>query len=143
MALTKTILRLTETEAVVKIAGTGGTATIDLAVDILASTQALDGSTQRVNIIGITWSGGEGGTIDINRNNVRVATLPSGAANTFTFDGQTLPPESTQNTSNIVVNVTAAIQGEVWIKLRKVSGYASKIETAQFSVYDNTTVVGS
>lgn len=143
MALVKSVLRLTETEAVVKIAGVGGTATIDLTTDILASTQALDGATQKVNITGITWTGADNGIVDINRNGVRVATLPTSGANTFNFDGQTLPPENTQNTSNIVVNVTALIQAEVWIKLRKVSGYASKVETAQFSVYDNTTVVGS
>ena len=37
----------------------------------------------------------------------------------------------------------AAVQGELWIRIRKVSGYTSKIETAQFGVYDDTTQVGS
>jgi hypothetical protein len=31
----------------------------------------------------------------------------------------------------------------LYLKLRKVSGYAPKVETAQFSVYDDTNTVGS
>jgi hypothetical protein len=58
------------------------------------------------------------------------------------------PPESTANTSDISVTIadaagTAAKQGELWIRVRKVSGYASKTETAQFGIYDNLTAVGS
>lgn len=57
------------------------------------------------------------------------------------------PSEPTQNTSDISVNIltaaAAAVQGEVWIRLRKIDGYVSKIETAQFGTYDNTLVQGS
>ena len=58
------------------------------------------------------------------------------------------PAENTNNTSNITVTIvktdgTTAVQGELWIRIRKVSGYASKIETAVYSVYDNLTAVGS
>ena len=58
------------------------------------------------------------------------------------------PPENTANTSDISVTIsdaagTAVKQGELWIRIRKVSGYASKIETAVYGVYDDLTQVGS
>ena len=42
MAVTKTILKNTNLETVIKIAGTAGSATIDLQTDCVAGTQALD-----------------------------------------------------------------------------------------------------
>ena len=55
--------------------------------------------------------------------------------------------ENTGNTSDISVTIStaagAAIQGELWIRIRKVAGYASKIETAVYGIYDNTSQVGS
>ena len=56
------------------------------------------------------------------------------------------PPENVNATSNLVVSFSAAgtgTKGEVWIRLRKVTGYANKIETGLFSVYDDLTQVGS
>ena len=37
----------------------------------------------------------------------------------------------------------SSVQGELWLRLRKTSGYASKIELAQFGSYDNPNAVGS
>jgi len=102
----------------------------------------LDGSTQAVNITGVNWTGGTGGVITITRNNVVVMTLQSAAAGMIFFDGQTMPPENTENTSDIVVSVSGA-QSECWIKLRKVSGYKTTIEPEQFGPYDNPSVAGS
>jgi hypothetical protein len=143
MALTKSILRMTETEAVVKVAGAGGTSTIDLQTDLVDTNQAVSGATQIVTIIGIRWSGDVSNTINIDRNSTRVLTLPTEAADYMAFDGQELPPENTSATNDIVITQVGSGNIELYLKLRKVSGYAPKVETAQFSVYDDTNTVGS
>lgn len=142
MAVTKTVLKNTNQESVVKVAGTAAAATIDLSVDLLASTQALDGATQTVNIIGLVWTGATDGIITITRNSVVIATLQANAAGMLYFDGQSMIPDTIQNTSDIVVTISGA-QAECWIRLRKVGGFATKVETAVFGSYDNETVVGS
>jgi hypothetical protein len=142
MALTKSILKLSESEVVVKVAGAGGNATIDLQTDLITATQALEG-TQTVTITGVRWSGETTNTILIERNSVRVLTLPTEQADYIAFDGQELPPENTQATQDITVSQVGTGYVELYLKLRKVSGYAPKIETAAFGPYDNPNVVGS
>ena len=142
MAVTKTVLKNINQESVVKVAGTAAAATIDLSVDLLASTQALDGATQTVNIIGLVWTGATDGIITITRNNVVITTLQANAAGMLYFDGQSMIPDTIQNTSDIVVTISGA-QAECWLRLRKVGGFATKVETAVFGSYDNETVVGS
>jgi hypothetical protein len=143
MALTKSILKLTETEAVVKVAGNGGTATIDIQADILDSNQAISGATQTVNITGVRWGGENANVIAVSRNSTRVLTLPTEQADMISFDGQELPSENTANTFDIEVAQTGTGYVELYLKLRKVSGYAPKVEDAEFGSYDNTTTVGS
>lgn len=142
MAVTKTVIKLTDSEVVVKIAGSAAAATIDLQTDLLTAQQALE-ATQVVNITGVSWTGEVGHTVTIDRNGTRVMTLNSGAAGNLTFDGQTMTPDNVANTSDLVVTMGGTGQGECWIKLRKVSGYAPKIETAAYGPYDNTSVVGA
>jgi hypothetical protein len=143
MALTKSVLRLTQTEAVVKIAGNGGSATVDLQTDLLASTEALASGNQTVTITAVRHGGENSNTLTITRNGVRVLTLPTETADYIAFDGQELPPENTESTSDIVVAQTGTGYVELYLKLRKVSGYDTKIETGAFGIKDDTTVVGS
>lgn len=142
MAVTKTVTKLTDSEVVVKIAGSGASATIDLQTDLITAQQALE-TTQVVNITGVTWTGEATHTVTIDRNSVRVMTLNSAAAGNLTFDGQTMSPDNINNTHDLVVTMGGTGQGECWIKLRKVSGYAPKIETAAFGPYDNPNAVGA
>lgn len=142
MAVTKTILKNTNNESVVKVAGTAAAATIDLSTDLLASTQALDGATQTVNIVGLQWSGAPDGVITITRNSVVIATLQTTAAGALEMNGQMMIPDTIENTSDLVVTISGA-QSECWIRLRKVGGYATKVETAVFGAYDDQSVVGS
>jgi hypothetical protein len=142
MAVAKTILKNTNLETVVKVAGTAAATTISLATDCLATTQALDGATQTANIFGVTWTGAIGGIISITRNSVVVMTLQADAAGTLEFGGQAMIPETVNNTSDIVVTISGA-QAECWLKIRKIGGYATKVETAVFGAYDNQSVVGS
>ena len=143
MATTKSILRLTQTEAVVKIAGDAIGATIDLQTDLLAATEALAVGSQTVTIVGVRWSGDLSNTILITRNSKRVLTLPTESADYIAFDGQELPPDNTEATSDIVVSQTGTGYVELYLKLRKVSGYNTKIETAVYGIYDDETAVGS
>jgi hypothetical protein len=142
MATTKSVLRLTESEAVVKVAGTAATEVIDLQVDLLRSTEELTvGGTQRVSISGVQWTGSAAGVITIVRGGVTVMTLTAAAAGALEMNGQMMIPDSTENASDISVAISGG-QAEVWLRLTKVDGYLSKIETSEFSVYDDITKVG-
>lgn len=142
MATTKTILRKTHGEAVVKVAGTAEAETIALATDLLNAGQALDGSTQSVNIVGVTWTGATDGVITIARGGVTVMTLLANAAGALEFGGQMMIPDSVNNTSDVVVTISGA-QAECWLRLRKVSGYKTMIEDATYGAYDDPTRVGA
>ena len=84
MATAKTVLKKTDLEAIVKVAGTGAAETIDLAADLLPSSQALTVSgTPTVNIVGVQWTGASGGVITITRNSVVVMTLQANATNNY------------------------------------------------------------
>lgn len=142
MAVTKTILKNTNNETVVKIAGTDGGATIDLQTDLVASTQALAGATQTVNIAGVQWVGLQNAAITITRNSVNVLTLPGGGADYLEFAAGNGFVDTVENTRDIVVNIAGA-EAQCYLILRKVGGYATKVETAVFGPYDNESVVGS
>lgn len=139
--MAKSILKKTESKVAVKLYGTGLNETVTLNSDCLASTEALTvGGTPTVNIVAIHWSGAADGVATITRGGTVVATLTGASAGELLFNDSEFT-ETTGNTSDIVVTSTGLMQ--VWLLLRKASGYSSKIETAQFSVYDNTNAVGS
>ena len=142
MAVTKTVLKAAENETVVKVQGTAAAATIALATDILASTQVVDGATQKVNIAGISWTGAANSQIQITRNSVVIATLIGETAAQFDFTGQGMVSDTTENTKDIVVTISGA-QAECWIRLKKVSGYKSKVEDGLYGSYDDPTRVGA
>lgn len=137
--MAKTILKKTPQKVAVKIHGSGVTETITLATDLLHASEVVDG-TPTVNVVGIHWTGAADGVATITRNDVRIATLLGATGGELLFaDAEFV--DSVENTSNIAVATTN--QMEVWLLLRKQSGYTSKIETAQFGSYDNPAVVGS
>jgi hypothetical protein len=126
MALLKVVQMVNETEAIVKVSGNStSAAVIDIATDILSTGQTVSG-TPVVNIIGFQWAGEPGAIYQINRNTVRVASLLADNGNFMDFV-ELFPSENTENTSNVSVNIVksdgSAVQGEVWIRLRKVSGF--------------------
>lgn len=148
--LTKTVQLVTDSEAVVKISGSDLVASvINISTDILAANQIVyptSGAVPVANIIGFQWCGEPGAIYRVNRNSKRVVTLLADNGNFMDFV-ELFPSENTENTSDISVTIAnaagTAVQGELWIRIRKVSGYASKIETAVYGVYDNLTAVGS
>ena len=137
--MAKTILKNTNQEAVVKITGVG-TETIDLQTDILAGTQALDGETQTVNIVGIQFTGLASSTITIVRNGVTVTSLAAEGADYVEFGAGY--SETTSNTADIAVTIAAA-NAQAYITLRKVGGYATKVEYATYGAYDDESRVGA
>ncbi len=141
MAVAKTILKLTETDAVVKVAGTGDAATITLATDLLSPTQVVDGSP-KVYISGMQWTGAANGVITITRNSIVIATLQGSAPNAFEMNGQMMIPDPIENLNDVVVTISGG-QAECWLRLKKVSGYKSKIEEGLYGHYDDPAVVGA
>lgn len=114
---------------------------ISYAVQVVSGTPA-------ATIIGAQWAGEPGAVYRITRNSVRVMSLLADNGNSIDFMGTIFPPDNINQTSDIVVNIadsvgTGAKQGELWLRLRKVDGYVSKIDTAQFGIYDNVLVSGS
>jgi hypothetical protein len=141
MAVTKTVLKLTERDAVVKVAGDAGSATIALATDLLKSTEVINGVAD-VAISGIQWTGSADATIEIVRNGVTIMTLTGASIGFLEMQGQSMVPDDIESDQDIIITTTGAA-AEVWIRLKKVSGYLSKIETSVFSVYDDINAVGS
>jgi len=140
--MAQAIVKNTHQEAIIKVWGPDTTTEVIDISTLLATGQELDGGTQVVNIIGLTWTGALNGVATITRNSETIVTLQAMASNTLNFDGQTLPPESRQSSSDISVAITGA-NAEVWLKLRKVSGYATQIEDATYGHYDDPTRVGA
>lgn len=143
MAVNKTVLKKTQTEAVVKVAGTADSATIDLDVDLVAATElAGTAGSQLVNITSLQWAGASGGTITITRNSVVIATLQANAAGELDFGGQMMVPDTVENDQNIVVTISGA-QAECWMRLRKAAGYNTKIQPEQYGIYDDQTSISA
>lgn len=142
MAVVKTVLKNVNQEAVIKVAGTDGSAVIDLQADIVATTQELDGATQTVNIVGLIWTGATNGIIQITRDATIIATLQAGAAGALEFGGQAMIPETIENTKDITVTISGA-QSECWIRVKKVNGYKTKVEYSTYGAYDDESRVGA
>ena len=134
MAVTKTILKKAKHEVVVKFAndtGSSQTSTFDLDVDALLSTEVIEGTV-------IHWAGQASSHFHIERNSVKIFGATGSDADQFIFSGFV---DGIQNSSDLTVSMNGEIY--VYIVLRKNSGFESKIETAQFGSYDDTTARGS
>lgn len=141
MATVKTILKLTERDAVVKIAGGAGTATITLATDLVRSNEIVSG-TIHTPIAGVQWTGTVDGLATIVRNGVTIMTLNAGAAGALEMNGQMMIPDTIEDSSDLVVTFTGTAM-EVWIRIKKTGGYTSMVETSEFGQYDNPAAVGA
>lgn len=140
--MTKAVLKLTDNKAAFKLYGTTLNETITMATDCLPSNQALtSGGTPRANIVSVFWTGTAAATATITRGGVVIMNLSADSSGEFLFVDQEFT-DNINNSSDIVVTSVGTMQ--VYIVLRKLTGgWSNKIETAEFSVYDNTTAVGS
>lgn len=126
---TKRILKLTNTEAIVKIDGEPGTVTIDLDVDLKLSSEDIVG-TPRVNIITMQASGKPNSVLSVARNSENLWDLQANTTGLVDLNNIGGISDPTNNTSDIVVTSSTA-EGQLLLRLRKVSGYVTKIRPAE------------
>jgi len=118
MAISKTIIKLSHIESVIKVvADAAGSITIGLATDLLKSNEELDGATPKVNIGAIDSAISNNSVVSVTRNAVLNMNL---------FENtQQMPMEygadSTNNTFDIGVATTGACT--VYFRLLKLQGY--------------------
>ena len=134
-----TVLKQTETLAVIKVTGTGGT--VELATTLLSPTMIIQG-TPTVNITFAQWniSAGLSDNINITRGGVSVLNLQANGS-TLDLSGNNGVSDTVGNTSDLVCTITGV--GEAYITLRKAAGYKSKVEPEIYGQYDNPNVVGA
>ena len=149
--MAKHFLKLSETDWAVKIYGPATTVeTINLATDLICMhsdgitprEEVTEGSVPRVVITGMTWTGELGATLNIDRGTTRIASLQSQTTTQYDFGGQGMVPDNVEDTKDIKCKVGATGHFELWLRLRKISGYSSRIEYHAFGAYDNPNKVG-
>ena len=140
--MAKRILKNTSSILIVKISGTDVTETISLATDFLHPSTAPNGSPIRVNVSYVQWnvSSGSTDTIVVRRNTFPILNLYQNAGE-LDMSGNGGFQDDTENSSDLVCSIIGT--GNLFLTLRKVSGFDSKLETAQYGSYDNPNVVGS
>lgn len=125
----KRILKLTNTEAIVKIDGTAGTVTIDLDVDLKLPSELIVG-TPAVNILALKIAGKPGGVASVIRNSEVLWDLQSNTGETIDLYNIGGISDPTHNTSDIIVTTTGT-DTQLLLKLRKISGFKSRIRPAE------------
>ena len=135
MAATKTVLKNTAYDAIVRIVATAAsdTSTIDLQTDLKMANETI-GATQTVYISGI--AGSSSASTVVARNAVTQYVLDG--------NGQLLEAEwASKDQATSDIDVTFGAAGMVLLHLKKVNGYNNPVETPTFGAYDNETAVGS
>ena len=123
---TKTILKLTNTEAIIKVSGNAlDSTTISLATYLLSgSGSEVVSGTPKVNIAAMVCYGIPGGYATITRGGVVVLSAANDALSMIDLTGRPFVPDTTGNTSDIVVTINTQ-QCQVYLFVKKVSGYKS------------------
>lgn len=129
-------LKKTKKDVVVKVFGTPGAVTIDLN-DLAIDNEFISG-TPTVNLIGVSWTGTNDTEITISRNSQVLLTCPSTGSQYLNFSGDNLTPDIINNTHNFSINMVGT-QGQVWLRLRKLSGY-DVINDNGVDAYNNLTL---
>ena len=140
--MTFTTVKNTNLETVIHFtssAAESGTITI---ANLAAASQARNSDTPNVTIVKWSVSGELGSKVTINRNNkIVIACAPENApymeANAWGI------PITNDATSDIVVTNGAAKDVSGFLVLRKVAGWSTKVETATYGAYDDTSRVGA
>lgn len=136
--MTTNVLRLTNRKAAVKVSGTAND-TIALE-DLALSNEVFDSETVAVNIQSVTWTGATDSVATISRvpSGTVIMTLQANAAGKIEF----LDSEFNESvTSEEDIKVVSDGEMQVYLLLRKESGYASKIDDG-LSIYDDPTQPG-
>lgn len=95
----------------------------------------IDG-TPEVAITGATYTGALAGIATISRNGNRTMTLIAENQGQLDFSGQMMIPDTTNSDKDIAVAITGGNM-EVWLRLKKLSGYTSTVEYEKYGAYDD------
>lgn len=138
MAVEKAILKNTRGETVVKVYGSDGTGTISLSTDLPNAEQSASG-TQVVNITGVNFFGLSASIIHVKRGLTTIFSYQGGGENHFSAINGFV--DTIENTEDITVEISGG-EAQIYIALRKASGYVPFVESAQFGAHDDTTKAG-
>jgi hypothetical protein len=135
MAATKTVIKKTNKDAIIRIVATANsdTSTIDLQTDLKLTNETL-GANQKVYVTAAFFS--TASNVSLTRNSVVVANYFGGGDH---IDSEWVLTD--QETHDIVVTFGGA--GMILLHLKKIDGYNDPIETEAFGIKDNPAVVGS
>ena len=137
----KQVIKNTNQESVVKIWGEAGTSeTIYLNDDLIANSQEVNGQNFEVNIVSVNWTGLPDSTIRIMRDGETIIPLVGASPQNLDFAGQGYN-DNVYNDLDIDVQIYNN-DATVYIVLRKVKGYSTKVETATYGIYDDESIVG-
>ncbi len=140
--MTITTLKNTNQETVIHFASSlaeSGTITI---ANLTASTQARNAETPAVNIVKWQVTGELASKVNILRNSkIVIASAPENAP--YAELNAWGIPLTNDNTSDIVITNGAAKDVTGILVLRKVAGWATKVEDATYGAYDDPTRVGA
>ena len=142
MSVTFTTLKNTNQEIVVKaVTGANSTGTLTIA-NLGATTQARNSDSPTVNIVKFMAVGELGSHIFVTRNSINVISSAPENAPFLDFNSNGFV-DNQENTSDIVINNDSAKTATVYLILRKVAGWSTKVETATYGAYDDETAVGA
>jgi len=142
MAMTITTLKNTNQETVIHFASSlaeSGTVTI---ANLTASSQARNSDTPAVNIVKWQVTGELASKISVVRNSKNVIVAAPENAPYAELNAWGIPLTN-DNTSDIVITNGAAKEVTGILVLRKVAGWATKVEDATYGAYDDPTRVGA
>jgi hypothetical protein len=142
MPMVFTTLKNTNQESVIHFtssAAESGTITI---ANLTATSQARNADTPTVNIVKWSITGELASKVTINRNSkIVIACAPENAP--YAELNAWGIPLTNDNTFDIVVTNGAAKDVTGILVLRKVAGWATKVEDATYGAYDDPTRVGA
>lgn len=97
-----------------------------------------------VTIVSAIYTGT--GIITVTRKSKKIMVLNATAANGKIDLQGTMVPDDTEIASDIVVSFADAglnLGSQLWLKLRKIAGWDTRIEPAYYGAYDDETKVGA
>jgi len=142
MAMTITTLKNTNQETVIHFTSSlaeSGTITI---ANLTAGTQARNSDTPVVNIVKYMITGELDSKVSIIRNSKTVIVVAPENAPYMEANAWGIPITN-DNTSDIVITNGAAKEVSGFLVLRKIAGWATKVEDATYGAYDDPTRVGA
>jgi hypothetical protein len=142
MAMTITTLKNTNQETVIHFASSlaeSGTITI---ANLTASTQARNSETPAVNIVKWQVTGELASKVNVVRNSKNVIVAAPENAPYAELNAWGIPLTN-DNTFDIVITNGAAKEVTGILVLRKVAGWATKVENEVYGAYDDVSRVGA